>query len=722
MLQLIFYAVVIVLLWMAVCSDDDPNAVPEATRETIPAHTPNVAPDPTAFAAQAAVTAVPTDRPPVARRSTPAPTPSATPTVASGGDRGDRDSPDGGGAAERRTPDPGPAPSPTPVDPLVPLAMTLWLADGQSRTAAASAAWLVEGDTDVARYEVAIGSAMGASDVLPWRDVGLMTAYQARNGRDGVSLALDPNQDYYLTVRAVAADRAVLGEARSGAWYVYEPYAFDVARYPSIMLDAPGSFREHKKPDWWPWDTINWDAAYEAYLVGSGAMDLYHQLGERVLIGSPKVTILQTENGFPARSDIVRIGPSDPNAGGEGHANHIASMLYDCDELRDLPYTGAYPYYEGCQTNPRKYAMTSSEMRRRLQEFVLVPETLPSFESEIFGEMGAPQVWAMPHAHPTDAYFGGDGSSGLRLGDWMFARYNILAVSPQPGPWAGPENPSLSGNYYNSLVVGNKSPGPSHYAQSSIDNAGGSRHKPDIAVSPSNQSEASSWSVASMAAAASAMLGLAYTEPLLSGSVHAEAMKAIILAGAGKDYLCPEAEAGQLWCDALPSAAEQWQWSNTETAPLDQVYGVGLFNYRNSFDILTAGRSVAGVGSESTGWDTRFLAVDQSAAYTFTVADSHDSFSLALTWFRNVALNDDGSWAADLPDFQVELLARDGTRLARSDDPHNNIEHIYLPEGLQAGRQYTIAVTLTSAENPTRYGLAWQTRHDATRNSPWLNP
>lgn len=602
--------------------------------------------------------------------------------------------------------------------------LTLQLGDGESTTSAVSASWEVEDETDVMRYEVAIGSFMGGSDILDWHDVGLATEYHAQDGQDGVNLALQKNRDYYLAVRAVDVDRTVLGAALSGAWYVYEPYDFDPAQYPSIMLDAPGRYQDYKVHDQYQWDTINWDGAYEFYAIGSAAIDLYHNLGERVLIGSPKVTILQTENGFPIRSNVIRIGPPDPDdeyaVGHQRHANDIASMLYDCDEIRDLPWTTPpYNYYEGCQMNPRKYAMLGGELRERLQDFSLTAETEDSFENTIFGEMGAPQVWSAAHSQPTDVDFN-DLAQGLRLGDWIFARYNILAITPQPGSWAGRENSSMSGNYYNSLVVGNKSASPSHYAQSSIDNMGGSRHKPDLAVIPSNLSEASSWSVATMAAATSAMLGLSYTEPLLSGSAHAEAMKAIILAGAGKNHLCPEPPDPQMqtWCDAMPSASEQWQWSNTEAAPLDPVYGAGLFNYRNSFDILTAGRSV-GVDSGETGWDTRFLAEGQSASYTFTVLDTHDSFSLALNWHRNITPAHDGSLSADLPDFQIEVLDHDGTRLARSDDPHNNIEHIYLPEGLRIGEQYTIEVTLTSAMNPTRYGLAWQTRINATQNSPW---
>ena len=566
----------------------------------------------------------------------------------------------------------------------------------------------------MARFEIAIGTGIGETDVLDWHGVGTETSYQVRDGQDGARLTLDAHRDYYLSVRAMDVNEGVLDTAESQAWYVWEPYAFDVTRYPTITLSASRSFRAYRATGA---QLSDWHMRLEAYLSGSAVIDLYQSLGERVLIGSPQVSILQTEIEIPARTDVTAV-PDWYQRGNNSHADEVASMMYDCEESEEGP--SSWSYYKGCQTNPRKYAMSASELKWRLREFVLVPQTADFFEGETFREMGgAPHVWFMAHAQPTEVR---DPTFGLRLGDWIFSRYNILAISPQPGSHAGDRNSTLSGNYYNSIVVGKKSYNYTYAAQSSIDDAGGPRHKPDIVAAASNLVEASSWSVPTLAAAASSMLGLAYEEPLLAGATHVEAMKAIILTGAGKDHLCPESITETLGsCERLPSTSEQWVWSNSETAPIDPRYGVGLFNSRNSFDLLTAGRAADGVQAREVGWDTQELSQGQSASYTFTAQNEHDSFSLALTWHRQITVEHGGGLSSELPDFKVELRDDAETLVARSDDPANNIEHIYLPEGLSRGRAYTVEVTLKSSSSPVRYGIAWQTREDTTRNSPWYD-
>jgi hypothetical protein len=199
-----------------------------------------------------------------------------------------------------------------------------------------------------------------------------------------------------------------------------------------------------------------------------------------------------------------------------------------------------------------------------------------------------------------------------------------------------------------------------------------------------------------------------------------QTMKAIILAGAGKNYLCPESSIEtEGYCNALPSRSEQWQWTNSETAPLDLNYGVGLFNYRNSFQILTAGRSIGSVQSRNAGWDSQEIAEGQSSFYPFTVTQPNDEFSLALTWNRDVELDADGNFSFSLADLQVELLDGANRVLARSDDLGNNIEHIYVPGGLAVGQPYTIAVKAKTTASPIRYGLAWQARRSALQHEVW---
>ena len=96
-----------------------------------------------------------------------------------------------------------------------------------------------------------------------------------------------------------------------------------------------------------------------------------------------------------------------------------------------------------------------------MNELVPLIDDSDALETLLFGGMGSPHVWAMPHAHPTSIQWHGDFEldqiTSLRLGDWIIDQFNILAISPQPGGYAGHENPTLSGNYYNSIVAGKKS-------------------------------------------------------------------------------------------------------------------------------------------------------------------------------------------------------------------------------------------------------------------------
>ena len=620
-------------------------------------------------------------------------------------------------ASPAPTPLPTPAARPTPTlappKPKTPVELTLTLADDQARSSSPTATWVAGNPSRVSHYELALGASMGRAEVLDWKNLGAATSYRAEDGVDGINLTLEENRDYYLSLRALGHEGAVVGKASSQAWFVHTPYVFDARRYSSVTKEAPNSFWGVRHPD--P-RYAQWDDSLEAYVIGSGAIDLYHELGGRALTGSPEVKILQTERGFPSLEDVIQIGEGEVDS---SHADAVASMLYGCEVAESRR-----SYHRGCQVNPQKYAMTSKELGDRLDKFVLTSQNADTFESHLFGEMGAPHVWSMAHAHPTSVQREGDYDrdqiTGLRLGDWIFSRYNILAVSPQPGSYAGRENPNLSGNYYNSIVVGKKSYNYTYPAQSSIDNTNGPRHKPDIVVAASNLAEASSWSTGTLASAASALLGLALTDPNLAGAAHMQTMKAIILAGAGKDHLCPESiiEA-EGFCNGLPQASKQWQWSNTESAPLDPTYGAGLFNYRNSFDILTAGRSTGGRHSKDVGWDSQQLADGQQAAYTFTANRPNDAFSLALAWNRDISVDDEGALASHLADFKVELRNQDGEVVGRSDDPGNNIEHIYLTGGLTVGETYTITVTLKSAEFPVRYGLAWEARDTTRRHELW---
>ena len=68
---------------------------------------------------------------------------------------------------------------------------------------------------------------------------------------------------------------------------------------------------------------------------------------------------------------------------------------------------------------------------------------------------------------------------------------------------------------------------------------------------------------------------------------------------------------------------------------------------------------------------------------------------------------------------EVELLDGGNQVISRSDDPGNNIEHIYVPGGPKVEEGYSIVVTLKSSETAARCGLAWQAGNSALRHSVW---
>ena len=215
-------------------------------------------------------------------------------------------------------------------------------------------------------------------------------SYRAEAGIDGINLTLEDKRDYYLSVRALDHEGTVIGKESSQAWFIHSPFIFDADSYPAVMREAPNSFWGVKHPD--P-RYAHWDDNFEAYVLGSGALDLYRGLGGRVLTGSDRVKILQTEGGFPGQDDVTRLGPGEVDS---SHADTVASMLYGCEIAESRR-----SYYRGCQVSPQKYAMTSKELGERLDRLVPTSGNDDDFESHLFGEMGAPHVWSMAHAHST---------------------------------------------------------------------------------------------------------------------------------------------------------------------------------------------------------------------------------------------------------------------------------------------------------------------------------
>ena len=69
----------------------------------------------------------------------------------------------------------------------------------------------------------AIGSTAGATDVLDWLDIGLVTSYQAQDGLDGVSLSLTQNTDYFVSIRALDESGKISNVLTTAAWQYFVP-------------------------------------------------------------------------------------------------------------------------------------------------------------------------------------------------------------------------------------------------------------------------------------------------------------------------------------------------------------------------------------------------------------------------------------------------------------------------------------------------------------------
>jgi hypothetical protein len=256
---------------------------------------------------------------------------------------------------------------------------------------------------------------------------------------------------------------------------------------------------------------------------------------------------------------------------------------------------------------------------------------------------------------------------------------NVVALNNGTGSL-----PQIYGQSYNSIVVG-RSDGNHSRGLTTINGAG--RTKPDI-VAPASFTSYSTPIVSSTATllhSAAPSFGSAAQAP--------EAMKAIIMAGADKD--------------PFPT------WSNTNTRPLDSVYGAGQVNVYNSYRILEGGQfggSTTFTVSDSglKGWDYREISSSQDLYWNFNTIGGIESASILVTW--NADYSDaNGNFSVTsfrLANMRLSLHAFDGQSLGDelffSDSPFDNVEHLYL-RNLEAGR-YTLRL---SSNLDSRFGIAW---------------
>jgi hypothetical protein len=156
-------------------------------------------------------------------------------------------------------------------------------------------------------------------------------------------------------------------------------------------------------------------------------------------------------------------------------------------------------------------------------------------------------------------------------------------------------------------------------------------------------------------------------------------------------------------------------WTHSQTQPLDVRFGAGQLNINNSYTILTAGRQQANPAATvaATGWDLNSVSSSGTTSrdYFFDIPTegAGKSLSVVLAWNRVVS---DSLVAAPLTNLDLKLYNASGFALGSAVDQSistvDNVEHVWLPNGLSTGR-YAFHVEVTGPGDAV-YALAWQTQ------------
>jgi hypothetical protein len=290
-----------------------------------------------------------------------------------------------------------------------------------------------------------------------------------------------------------------------------------------------------------------------------------------------------------------------------------------------------------------------------------------------------------------NGFFQADAERILLRSDYLVDRARHIMVVGAGNN--GSTTPSaLFGSGYNSIAVG-RADGGGGQGITSI--AGAGRVKPDLVAPIGSVSNATP-----VVAAAAALL--VQTAGSTTFADRPQTIKAVLMAGARKSDF---------------DSAAGGPWSQTTTRPLDARFGAGMVNVNNSHQILTAGRQAASSSSvvAQTGWDFNTIVTSVPTAerrYFFDVQSStfDQTFSAVLSWHRE--FQDGNADQFSFADLNLRLYSSNdtfdlvGTPLIESLSPVDNVEHLWLANGLAVGR-YAIVVDANGSA-VTEYAIAWQ--------------
>lgn len=258
--------------------------------------------------------------------------------------------------------------------------------------------------------------------------------------------------------------------------------------------------------------------------------------------------------------------------------------------------------------------------------------------------------------------------------------------------------PQLLCQTYNTISVGrddgNHSPGPTTLEVAN-------RIKPDIVAPSSSPEYATSWTTPMVAGAAGLLYAKLNTSYAITGADLPRVVKALLLASATKN--------------TVPG------WDNSETSPLDSIYGAGELNIYNAYTTLRTGRATASNSTQHKlrGWAAESIGTnatnETTKIYYFNIPAGAPStpFSAALTWHRvvtdNISGNSWGNLSSSLTNLSLRLYNANGfnlgSEITRSNSSVDNVELIYQP-ALAPGN-YALVVANPASSTTTPYALAW---------------
>lgn len=281
----------------------------------------------------------------------------------------------------------------------------------------------------------------------------------------------------------------------------------------------------------------------------------------------------------------------------------------------------------------------------------------------------------------------------LRRMDYAIQRDDFVAVFGLNNE-SNTTVPHLMAGAYNGITVG-RSDG--RHSRGGITLDGGARIRPDIVV----PTTATSWAAPTVGGAAALLIETARETPALGNAASSMVVKSLLMTGATR----AEPEFGS-------------NWSNSQSQPLDAIYGAGELNVLHSHDILVAGEQSSGASAtvNATGWDLGVVNVDLPRRYFFDLNTPNALFEVAasLVWNRKITETDTQNGPGlnyvltpSLANLNLRLFSASGFSLGPEIEASlsevDNVELI-VAQGLAPGRY---AWEVSSNTVGVDYGFSW---------------